>query len=86
MKVVYFIKWMWRRFLAELNDWEHWQWGTIVTMFFLGGAMIGPKNAYSEFCAKMLVIIGVFYWACYVVIFKSLQRARLNLTKSKLKF
>jgi hypothetical protein len=86
MKVLYFIKWCWNKFLEELKDWEHWQWGTIVTMFFFGGAMIGPENAYSRFCANMLVAIGIFYWACYVVIFKSVQRAwkRFNDEQTKI--
>ncbi len=75
MKTVFFIKWCWAKFLAELRDWEHWQWGTIVTMFFLGGAVLGPSNAWSRFSATVLVLIAIFYWGCYVILFKSIQRA-----------
>jgi hypothetical protein len=73
MKILYFIKWVWRRFVNELKNWEQWQWAVIVTMFFGGGAVFGPENAYQQFCAKVVVCILFFYWACYVVAWGSLK-------------
>jgi hypothetical protein len=73
MKILYFIKWVWNRFVNELKSWEQWQWAVIVTMFFAGGSAIGPENAYQHFCAKVLVCILIFYWACYVAVWGSLK-------------
>ena len=75
MKVVYFLKWSWFKFLEELKDWEHWQWATIITMFFASGAIFSPSGVYATTCARITVTILIFYWGLYVVIWGTIKRA-----------
>jgi uncharacterized sodium:solute symporter family permease YidK len=75
MKIVYFLKWSWFKFLEELKDWEHWQWATIITMFFASGAVFSPSGLYQQVCAKITVTILIIYWAIYVVIWGTIKRA-----------
>jgi hypothetical protein len=75
MKIVYFLKWSWFKFLEELGDWEHWQWATIITMFFASGAVFSPNGLYQQVCAKITVTILIVYWAIYVVIWGTIKRA-----------
>ena len=75
MKIVYFLKWSWFKFLEELKNWEHWQWATIITMFFASGAIFSPNGFYATACARITVTILIFYWAIYVVIWGTIKRA-----------
>ena len=85
MKILYFIKWSWNRFVNELRDWEHWQWATIITMFFASGAVFSPDGPYQQFCAKVVVTILILYWACYVVVIGGIRSAwnKFNEEQSK---
>jgi uncharacterized sodium:solute symporter family permease YidK len=75
MKIVYFLKWSWFKFLEELKNWEHWQWATIITMFFASGAVFSPNGLYQQVCAKITVTILIVYWAIYVVVWGTIKRA-----------
>ena len=72
MKKLYFIKWLWNKFVTEVKGWDRWSWAWMITCGW-GTNAIMYRDQNPNVFHGFLVFVAVF-WIGYGFIYTGIKK------------